>query len=136
MVINLKKSAEDAWKVFTPYHTKFVPFRDASMGTCSYKCLMYDCLKGLELAVRLNWYDYSTFDVHEYQHFERVEHGDLNWIVPGKFMAFSGPLNETDKYGSFTPDDYNPIFKKFGVSLVVRLNKPLYEKTKFTKQGI
>ena len=51
-------------------------------------------------------------------------------------MAFSGPLNVTDRYGSFTPDDYVPIFKKMGVSLVVRLNKPQYEKAKFTKQGI
>lgn len=42
----------------------------------------------------------------------------------------------TDKYGSFTPDDYVPIFKKFGVSLVVRLNKPQYEKQKFIKGGI
>ena len=51
-------------------------------------------------------------------------------------MAFSGPLNVTDRYGSFTPDDYVPIFKRMGVSLVVRLNKPQYEKSKFTKQGI
>jgi cell division cycle 14 len=51
-------------------------------------------------------------------------------------MAFSGPLNVTDKYGSFTPEDYVPIFKKLGVNLVVRLNKPQYDKTKFTKQGI
>jgi cell division cycle 14 len=42
----------------------------------------------------------------------------------------------TDKYGSFTPDDYVPIFKKFGVSLVVRLNKPQYDKQKFVKAGI
>ena len=81
----------------------------------------------------LGWYDYSTFDVQEYQHFEKVENGDLNWIVPGKFVAFSGPLNVTDRYGSFTPDDYVPIFKRLGVTLVVRLNKPQYEKNKFTK---
>lgn len=60
----------------------------------------------------------------------------MNWIVPGKFIAFSGPLNVTDRYGSFTPDDYVPIFKRMGVSLVVRLNKPQYEKNKFVKQGI
>lgn len=23
--------------------------------------------------------------------FQRVENGDFNWIVPGKFLAFSGP---------------------------------------------
>ena len=46
--------------------------------------------------------------------YENVENGDLNWILPKKFVAFSGPLNETDKYGSFTPEDYIPIFKKIG----------------------
>lgn len=60
----------------------------------------------------------------------------MNWTVPGKFISFSGPLNVTDKYGSFTPEDYVPIFKKMGVTLVVRLNKPQYDKKKFTKAGI
>lgn len=91
MIINLKKSAEDAWKVFAPYHAKFVPYRDATMGTCSYKCTVLDCLRGLEYAIRLGWYNYSTFNVQEYQHYEKVENGDLNWIVPNKFIAFSGP---------------------------------------------
>ena len=63
MIINLKKSADDAWKIFTPYHAKFVPFRDATMGTCSYKCTIYDCLKGLEIAMSFNWYSYKDFDV-------------------------------------------------------------------------
>ena len=30
MIINLKKTAEEAWKVFAPYHNKFVPYRDAT----------------------------------------------------------------------------------------------------------
>ena len=42
----------------------------------------------------------------------------------------------TDKYGSFTPEDYVPIWKKFNVGLVVRLNKPQYDKQKFVKNGI
>ena len=66
MIINLKKSAEEAWKVFAPYHTKFVPFRDATMGTCSYKCTVQDCLRGLEIGMRLGWYKYKDFDVQEY----------------------------------------------------------------------
>lgn len=136
MIIILKRTADDAWRIFAPYHSKFVPFRDATMGTCSYKCIILDCLRGLELGIHLGWYSYKDFDVQEYQHYEKVENGDLNWIVPGKFLAFSGPLNVTDKYGSFTPDDYVPIFKKFGVNLVVRLNKPQYDKNKFVKAGI
>ena len=91
MIINLKKTADDAWKVLAPYHSKFVPYRDATMGTCSYKCTVLDCMRGLEYAIRLGWYNYNTFNVQEYQHYEKVENGDLNWIVPGKFIAFSGP---------------------------------------------
>jgi cell division cycle 14 len=94
------------------------------MGTCAYKCINLHAFQGLEFAITLGWYDYGTFDVQEYQHFEKVENGDLNWILPGKFIAFSGPLNVTDRYGSFTPEDYVPIFKKMNVGLVVRLNKP------------
>jgi cell division cycle 14 len=26
--------------------------------------------------------------------YERVENGDLNWIIPNKFMAFMGPIEK------------------------------------------
>lgn len=29
--------------------------------------------------------------LRRYYFYERVENGDMNWIVPGKFLAFSGP---------------------------------------------
>jgi cell division cycle 14 len=63
MMIVLKKSADDAWTLFKPYQTKFVPFRDATMGSCSYKCTVYHCLQGLQFAMALGWYNYTTFDV-------------------------------------------------------------------------
>ena len=37
---------------------------------------------------------------------------------------------------TFTPEDYVPIFKQFGVTLVIRLNKKTYEANRFTKNGI
>lgn len=42
-------------------------------------------------ALQYDWLDFSIFDVEEYEHYERAENGDLNWIIPGKFLAFSGP---------------------------------------------
>ena len=36
----------------------------------------------------------------------------------------------------FTPADYVPIFKKMGVTLVVRLNNKTYDANGFTKEGI
>jgi len=31
--------------------------------------------------------------LRDYEFYERVENGDLNWIIPNKFIAFSGPSN-------------------------------------------
>lgn len=59
-----------------------------------------DVLLGLQYAIYLNWYDYKTFNVKEYEFYEKVEHGDLNYIVPGKFYAFSSPYDkEHDEEG-------------------------------------
>ena len=35
----------------------------------------------------------------------------------------------------FTAQDYSPIFKKLGVTTVVRLNKKTYQASGFTKNG-
>mmetsp|Transcript_18963 Transcript_18963/g.21242 ORF Transcript_18963/g.21242 Transcript_18963/m.21242 type:complete len:99 (-) Transcript_18963:382-678(-) len=58
----------------------------------------------------------------------------MNWIVPGKFLAFSGPSEEEhddEGYRTFTPDDYAPIFRKFKINSVVRLNKKAYNEQRF-----
>jgi len=88
--------------------------------------------------MKLGWYKYDSFKYKEYEHYEKVENGDMNWIVPKKFMAFSGPSqNEHDEDGwrTFTPDDYSPVFKKFKINMVVRLNKKAYDEERFIDQG-
>ncbi len=66
MIIILKRSAGEAWSVFEAYAKKFTPIRDAIAGTCTYKCKIDHCLNGLDLAIKLGWYDFKTFDVQEY----------------------------------------------------------------------
>jgi len=138
-VIVLKRSADEAWSHFKDCSPPFVPFRDASYGACTYKCTILDCLRGLEYAIRLGWFDLKKFNLRDYEFYERVENGDLNWILPGKFVAFSSPSNSRkspEGYRTFTPEDYIPIFKKMGVTLVIRLNRPQYDKEKFVKANI
>lgn len=56
----------------------------------------------------------------------QVENGDLNWIVPGKLLAFSGPAARPTDYVGFramTPEDYWDYFKRRGIQGIVRLNK-------------
>lgn len=138
-LIVLKKTADEAYRPFVGIYPPFLPYRDATYGICTYHCTIIDCLKGVEYATKLGWFDYNTFDIATYEYYERVENGDLNWIIPKKFVAFSGPSSTTmdpEGFRTFTPEDYVPIWKKLGVSLVVRLNKKQYEKRRFTDHGI
>jgi cell division cycle 14 len=60
---------------------------------------LLDCLRGLEYAITLGWFNYKTFNLAEYEHYEKIENGDLNWIIPNKFVAFSSPSDKpVDKY--------------------------------------
>ena len=83
--------------------------------------------------------DYSKFDIEEYEAIEKISNGDMNWVIPGKLLAFSGPLDEpkelVDGGHTFRPVDYLPYFKRRNVTCVVRLNKPCYNKKAFTDAG-
>ena len=95
------------------------------------------CLKGLEIGVSHGWYNFREFDNKEYEYYEKVENGDMNVIIPNKFIAFMGPVDPQNGHRrGNSPEDYLQVFKHFGVSCVVRLNEPKYDKTKFTKAGI
>ena len=96
------------------------------------------CLQGLEFAVNQGWYNFKTFNVKEYEYYERVENGDLNWIIPGKFVAFMGPIDhwEVGQRSGFTPEEYTHIFKEMNVTRVIRLNEPRYDRTRFLENGI
>ncbi|XP_037528072.1 dual specificity protein phosphatase CDC14A [Rhipicephalus sanguineus] len=138
-VIFLKRSAEQAYKslcagIITPY----ISFRDASFGPCTYNLSLLNCLRAVEKAVLHKFLDFETFDVEEYEYYERVENGDLNWIVPNKFIAFCGPHPKSkieNGHPFHSPETYFPYFRKHNVSTVVRLNKKIYDARRFADQG-
>lgn len=138
-VIVLHRTAEEAWKPFNNIKPALPAFRDAYNGECDYKCTILDCLKGLEYAINLGWFNIRTFDLKSYEHYEKVEKGDLTWIIPGKLLAFSSPSNtsrDSDGFKRLTPEDYIPIFKKLDIKKVIRLSSNNYDATKFTKNSI
>eukprot|EP01067_Filipodium_phascolosomae_P006244 Filipodium_phascolosomae@DN4506_c0_g1_i1.p1 len=74
-----------------------------------------------------------------YLKYDRIDYGDMHWIIPRKFLAFSGPsATPEDQFGyrTFTVEDYARDFRQWGVSLVIRLNHPQYDRKKFCNQGI
>ena len=114
-------------------------WHDATNTACTFPLTVLDTLKGLVKARKCNFFNFQNFDIEEYEYFEQVENGDLNWCVDGKFIAFAGPHATRDAmegYRALTPDDYIPYFKKKNVTLVIRLNKKYYDARRFTSQGI
>jgi len=138
MVVILKMTAEEAHSKFKDYTPLFRHYRDASKGDCYYDCTLLQCLQGLEYAIKFGWYTFRTFNVKAYEFYERVENGDLNWIIPGKFMAFMGPVEKRDARHRFGhhPTKYAEHFKKHEVDRVIRLNEILYDKTYFERESI
>ena len=137
-IIVLNKSANEAWAPFAALPA-FLDFRDAGYGGCTYKCTVLHCLRGLEKAMSLGWFDYKTFNVKDYEFNEKVENGDWNWIIPGKMLAFASPSpasKDTDGFKVWTPEDYAVVFKTLNISAVVRLNNKTYEADRFTSKGI
>lgn len=87
-------------------------------------------LQGIQKARDVGFIDWnsgnSTWSLEEYEHYEQVENGDLNWIVPGKLVAFSGPANRGNEIAGYrlhTPEDYWDYWRKKNVTAIVRLNK-------------
>jgi len=138
-VIVLGKTPEEAYRPLSRLSPPLLPFRDASYGSCTYKLTVLDVLRGVSQAVLHNWFDFRTFDVDDYRHYERVENGDLNWHVPGKFLAFAGPhqvnrITETG-YPHLAPEDYFDYFKQHNVTDIVRLNNKQYDSQRFVDAG-
>ena len=117
------------------------PYRDASSLQSLYDLTVLSCLKGLHRAIydpQTHWYDSETFDAEVWGRYEQVENGDMNWVIPGKLMAFASPYSTNVLQGGWrvcTPKDLLSVFKKFGITRIVRLNNRLYDENIFLKAG-
>ncbi|KHJ94262.1 dual specificity phosphatase, catalytic domain protein, partial [Oesophagostomum dentatum] len=117
---------------------KFIGFRDAALGEPTYLLHLHDVLRAVEKALHHKWFDVNTFDAEEYELYERVENGDMNWIIPGKILSFCGPHNESrieDGYPYHSPETYFDYFRATNITTIVRLNMRMYDAKKFTDAG-
>eukprot|EP00917_Polyrhabdina_sp_WS-2016_P031265 GHVP01066670.1.p1 GENE.GHVP01066670.1~~GHVP01066670.1.p1 ORF type:complete len:324 (+),score=47.94 GHVP01066670.1:148-1119(+) len=136
LVSVLKVPAKDAFALFA--RKRFRAYRDATYGACEYELTILDCLEALEVSRSLGWWDYTTFNEPSYRHFSETSNGDLNWIIPHKFVAFSGPIETKQQelgYPSLTAEEIVPILKQLEIEKVVRLNQKQYNAEIFTANG-
>ncbi|XP_007498001.1 dual specificity protein phosphatase CDC14B isoform X4 [Monodelphis domestica] len=138
IIIYLEKSPEDTYRMLLVGNISYVPFRDASYGNCTFYLTLLDCFQAVHKAIRYGFLNFEKFDLVEYEHYEKAENGDLNWIIPGRFIAFCGPhpRNRLESgYHYHTPEAYVPYFKRHNVTTIIRLNKKAYDARRFTDAG-
>jgi cell division cycle 14 len=72
----------------------FVTYRDAGFCVNIFPITVLDCARAMHRARVLGHFAYKTFSLQTYQHLQKLQNGDISWIIPGKFIAFSGPLTK------------------------------------------
>ena len=135
-----------------------MPFRDAGYSQADYGISVQDVVYGVWKAKEEKCCDLDNFDLDMYERFERVEHGDFNWVTP-HFLAFASPqhspvtkITEDSELYPLLPRDLDAVdahptlpqpfknvlqhFSEKNVGLVVRLNSALYSASYFEALGI
>ena len=152
MILRMDKPSDAVSESFLWLHTDQVePYRDATYSRPDFALELIDCWRGLEKGMQRGWvrfggsnFLWGEIDVEEYSHYDNPANGDLQEVVPGKFVALKGPvatLNNCDYHDgtngsrSFSPAFYTEILRGMGVTTVVRLNEPRYAAETLTSQG-
>ncbi|KAI4468128.1 tyrosine specific protein phosphatase and dual specificity protein phosphatase [Holotrichia oblita] len=120
------------------HEAKFIYFRnfvDASQGISNYTIRLIDCLQAIEKAKTFNFFNFNDFNVLEYDTYDKIQNGDMNWLVPRKFLAFIGPT-ECEFMNGHPPEFYVKYFLRNDVKTVIRLNNKMYDAAIFTDAGI
>ena len=132
---------EEAWSAISQLEP-FAQFRDASVGSSSYHITVLDCVRAMHAAACVGLVDFHTenpsIPIKDHAHYEKLEHGDLTWVVPRKALAFSGPLERRTKMNGLKthiPEDYWEYFKRHNISAIVRLNNKVYDSKRWTNGG-
>ncbi|KAG2519825.1 hypothetical protein JM16_005855 [Phytophthora kernoviae] len=118
-------------------------FRDASCGVCTFFITLLDCARAVRKALDTSLLNYQNFSLDEYDHLNLLENGDINWIIPGKLLGFSGPqrerilLDANSGATTLLARDYATLFRSIGVTCVIRFNEAsTYDRKAFIQAGL
>ncbi|XP_061711047.1 dual specificity protein phosphatase CDC14A-like isoform X5 [Cydia pomonella] len=137
-ILLLGLSPKDALKPLTMNGSiTYRPFQDATDGDSIFTITLLDCLKAIKKARDLGFFNLKDFNYDDYNRLDKIAGGDLNWIVPGKFLAFIGPVDVDYSVNLYHPPEiYMSYFLENDVKMVIRLNKKLYDGDVFNQVGI
>uniref|UniRef100_A0A6U5C017 protein-tyrosine-phosphatase n=1 Tax=Hemiselmis andersenii TaxID=464988 RepID=A0A6U5C017_HEMAN len=127
VMLTLRCTPEEALAEFVDIPgLPIVPFHDASYNKQTFGLTVLDVLKGLHRACSLKWFDRETFDASIFEALYEQPTHDMSIICP-RFVAFATPKDQADLHSGARPVSvHSDIFRRIGVSDIVRLNEQLY----------
>lgn len=150
-MIVMRQTPDDAYAPLLSADPPLVTYRDAGYGSATYFLSVHDCLRGFYRAMSLGLVHIDPFDVSEYEFYERVENGDMNWISD-KFLALASPKDDVpgmpicrnagknmlglDIHSAYRKNDLIRYLKSRGVGTIIRLNNNVYDRADFIDAGI
>ncbi|KAF5299577.1 hypothetical protein FQR65_LT09382 [Abscondita terminalis] len=134
-IIHLKMTPNEIYKILLTAGGSFIHFIDASQGISQYTINILDCFHAIHKALNFNFFNFCDFNVLEYDTYDKLLNGDMNWLLPRKFLAFIGPTDNIIMNGH-PPDHYVQYFLENDIKTVIRLNNKVYDSSVFTKAGI
>lgn len=114
----------------------FMPFRDAGYSAADFEITIQDIVYAMWRAKERGLVDITSFNLEEYEQYERVDQGDFN-VITKDFIAFASP-KQAGAGATLTQPFVKVLeyFKTSNVQLVVRLNSHLYDSSEFTQRSI
>ncbi|KAJ6224877.1 hypothetical protein RDWZM_003422 [Blomia tropicalis] len=116
-------------------YKQFASFVHAGFDACRYFLTLEDCFWGIFKGIQCKFFNIEQFNIKDYQYYEKVENGDLNWIVPEKIIAFCDPQTYSGSLAN-SIDFYVNYFQLNNVRTIIRLNKSTYDRKRFISNGI
>lgn len=117
------------------FDVPFASFRDAGYSNADFEITIQDIVYGMWRAKERGMIDLTSFNLEEYEQYERVDQGDFN-VISKDFIAFASPQQKKHTALNEPFKKVLDYFTRNNVQLVVRLNSHLYDAKEFTKRGI
>ena len=137
-MMHLNLTPNEAYEPLAGVGAHLRPYRDASTVPSMYDLTVLACMRGLHKAISIGWYKPEEFDPEDWEKYEQVENGDMNWLIPGKLLAFATAYDCRYMQGwkVATPRELVPVFKAKGITCVVRLCQKFYDKKPLVDAGM
>ena len=92
LIFVLEYTIYQAYLPFYELNPPCITFRDAAFCINTFPVTILDCAMAFYKVQINKHFQFNSFSLTNYQMLNKLQHGDVTWIIPNKLIAFSGPI--------------------------------------------